>query len=172
VLEWDEAPLEAAHDCRGFDSGEAEIDLYLRRHALPNHQRGISKTFVAVLPEQPLAVVGYYTVAPAQVPFSSLPPVLHSKLPRYPIPGFRLARLGVTRAYQGQGLGKDLVFAAGARTLEASTGVGGILMVIDAMTDELVGWYQRHFAAVPLVGSPRTVVVNLDHFTDLIAAPD
>ena len=46
-LDWSEAPIGKAHERDGFDCGEEELNLYLRRYARQNHASGGAKCFVA-----------------------------------------------------------------------------------------------------------------------------
>lgn len=164
MFEWTEEALKSHHDTSTFESGNDEIDLYLRRFAFRNHRRNISKTFVACLRTDPQVVVGYYTLVPAELSLDDLPGRMRPGLPRYPVGAYRLARLGVTRALQGQGLGRDLVTAAGLRALEIADQIGGVLMIVDAMSEDLADWYQRTFKMEPLGDRPLTLVVNLRTF--------
>lgn len=162
--------INETHDCSHFDCGDDEINRYLQRHALPNHVRGLSKTYVALAPGSDLHVVGYYTIAPTQVDAFELPRSMARGLPRYPVPGFRLGRLGVSLDAQHRGLGQDLVFAAAARAALAAVDVGGLLLLIDAKSQSLADWYCTTFRALPLNSRPTSVVVSLRRFMDAIRA--
>jgi GNAT superfamily N-acetyltransferase len=54
-------------------------------------------------------ILGFATVAPSQLEVEELPASARKKLPRYPLPVLRLARLAVHQAAQGQGLGGQLL---------------------------------------------------------------
>ncbi|HKA21608.1 MAG TPA: GNAT family N-acetyltransferase, partial [Blastocatellia bacterium] len=60
------------------------------------------------------------------------------------IPVILLGQLGVDLAFQGNGYGEYLLMDAQARVSEISkrTGVRGL--VLDARTESLVSWYERH----------------------------
>jgi GNAT superfamily N-acetyltransferase len=79
---------------------------------------------------------------------------------RLAVPGFRLARLAADRRVQGQGLGGQLLLAAGRRCLLASAEVGGVALVIDAKNDRVAGWYAR-CGAVPLLDAPLSLLLPL-----------
>ena len=64
------------------------------------------------------------------------------------------------RRLQGQGLGGQLLLAAGRRCLLASAEVGGVVLVIDAKNDRVAGWYAG-FGAVPLVDAPLSLLLPL-----------
>jgi len=81
-------------------------------------------------------------------------------LPRHDVPCFRLARLAVDRRVRKQGLGGQLLLAAGRRRLRASAEVGGIALLIDAKYEWVAGWYAR-YRAVPLADAPLTLLLPL-----------
>src|SRR5205823_11306917 len=131
---------------------------YLRRYARQNHETGGAKTFVAVSPDLPAAILGYYTISPGAIAFAKAPAKLKRKLGRYEVPVFRLGRLAVSLARQGRGLGADLFLAAGARALAVSTQVGGVALAIDAKDERAAQWYER-FGALRLLDDPLQLVL-------------
>jgi GNAT superfamily N-acetyltransferase len=160
-IEWREEALTRHHDRGGFDCGVAVLNEYLQRYARQNHESGGAKTFVAVPPKTPKAVLGYYTISPGAMAFAKTPGTLTKKLGRYDVPVFRLGRLAVSRAVQGRGLGADLFLAAGARALAVAQKVGGVGLAIDAKDERAAAWYER-FGALRLLDDPLTLVLPLD----------
>ena len=116
-MDWREQALARQHDRANFDCGVSALNDYLRPYARQNHESGGAKTFVAVTPETPSLVIGYYTISPGAIAFGKAPTVLTKKLGRYEVPVFRLGRLAVSRSLHGRGLGADLLMAAGERAL-------------------------------------------------------
>ena len=64
AVDWREEALTRHHDRAEFDCGVPALNQYLRRYARQNHDRGGAKTFVAVAPQAPEVVLGYYTISP------------------------------------------------------------------------------------------------------------
>jgi GNAT superfamily N-acetyltransferase len=153
-----EEPISRLHDRHGFDCGSPDLNRYLREYARQNHLSGGSKTFVAVRPEEPTHVLGYYSISPGVVGFERLPTALTRKLGRYDVPVFRLGRLAVARSMQGQGLGGSLLLLAGRRALTAAAEVGGVAMAIDAKDQRAAAWYER-FGARQLLDDPLKLVL-------------
>jgi GNAT superfamily N-acetyltransferase len=89
------------------------------------------------------------------------------KLGRYEVPVFRLARLAVDRSMQGQGIGGDLLLAAGVRALAVAAKVGGVALAIDAKDENAVRWYER-FGAQPLLDDPLKLILPLSVIADAI----
>jgi GNAT superfamily N-acetyltransferase len=160
LLDWREEPIGRHHDRRSFNCGSPELNDYLDRYARQNHESGGAKTFVAVTPAEPTRVLGYYSISPGAIEFSRVPAKLTSRLGRYEVPVFRLARLAVDLPAQGQGLGADLLLASGARALAVAAEVGGVALAIDAKDARAAHWYER-FGAVPLLDDPLKLVLPL-----------
>ena len=68
----------------------------------------------------------------------------------------RLARLAVRLSVQGQGLGGQLLLAAGRRCLLVAAQVGGVALLIDAKNEPAACWYAR-YGALPLRDAPRSL---------------
>ena len=169
MLDWREEPIGRHHDRRAFDCGDAALDEYLRRYARQNHESGGAKTFVATSASDPNRILGFYTISPGAIEFSRIPPDLTRKFGRYDVPVFRLGRLAVERLTQGQGLGSDLLLAAGARALAVAAEVGGVALAIDAKNDEVARWYGR-FGAQPLLDNPLKLILPLAVVADALAS--
>jgi len=130
------------HDREAFDSGAAELDAYLRQLASQHHRDGIATTHVLVDATRPAQILGYYTLAAAQVTLAALQPADQRRLPRHPVPAARLARLAVARAEQGQGLGGALLQDAVQRCLALRAELGVRLLLVDAKDDRAAGFYR------------------------------
>jgi GNAT superfamily N-acetyltransferase len=161
ALVWREQALARLHDRAGFDCGVPALNEYLRRYARQNHDTGGAKTFVAVAPESPAIILGYYTISPGAIAFAKTPAAITRKLGRYEVPVFRLGRLAVSRSVQGRGLGGDLLLAAGERALAVAQEVGGVALAIDAKDECAAAWYER-FGALRLLDDPLKLVLPLD----------
>ena len=148
-FEWREEPISRHHDRKSFDCGSPELNEYLDRFARQSHESGGAKTFVAVLPVEPARVLGYYSISPGAIEFDRVPATLNTKrLARYEVPVFRLGRLAVSLAMHGQGLGGDLLLAAGVRAVTVAAQIGGVALAIDATDAKAARWYER-FGAIP-----------------------
>lgn len=168
MLDWREEPIGRNHDRKAFDCGTLELNDYLRQHARQNHEGGGSKTFVAVAPTAPETILGYYSISPASIAFAKVPARLTKGLGRYDVAVYRLARLAVALPVQGQGLGGDLLLAAGARALAVAAQVGGVALAIDAKDEKAARWYER-FGAMPLLdSSPLSLVLPFKTIIDAL----
>ncbi len=166
---WREEPIGRQHDRKTFDCSVPELNEYLIRYARQNHRSGGAKTFVAIDPQAPSRILGYYTLSPGSIEFARMPEAARKGLGRYEVPVFRLARLAVDRAVQGHGLGGQLLMAAGERCLAVAAEVGGVAIAIDAKDDRAAAWYEG-FGALRLLDSPRQLVLPLATIAEAILA--
>ena len=89
-------------------------------------------------------------------------------LGRYEVAVYRLARLAAALPLQGQGIGSDLLLAAGARALAVAAQVGGVALAIDAKDDKAARWYER-FGAMPLLdSSPLSLILPFKTIIDAL----
>jgi len=160
VAAWHEEPINKKHDREGFDCGEEALNEFLRRYARRSHDLGGAKTFLAIDEADKKTVLGFYSVSPASVEYARTPEIIRRRLARHDVPGFRLARLAVDRRFHGQGIGGQLVLAAGKRCLLASAEVGGAVLVIDAKNEKVAKWYGS-FGAMPLLDAPLSLLLPL-----------
>jgi GNAT superfamily N-acetyltransferase len=122
--------LEKADHRKSFRSGDTDLDSFFQKYAWQNQFRHhVGNTYVAV---QQAKILGFMTVAPGDIEIERLPSDLKKTLPRYPIPVLRLARLAVSEDAQCRGVGKRLMRAAFAMTIELRERLGCAGVVVDA----------------------------------------
>lgn len=141
------APLKAEHDRSLFHCGSLQLDQYLREQATQDIRRRVAACFAALTEKRRIA--GYYTLASASVPLTSLPPENRKKLPRYPaVPAVRMGRLAVDLDFQGMGLGGALLADAIHRTMRAE--IAAHALIVDAKNDDAAAFYRHHgFVSLP-----------------------
>jgi hypothetical protein len=81
------------HNRQAFRCGVAGLDRFLQQQARQNRRRGFGQTFVVVDLADPTRVLGFYTLAPAQVARAALQPEDAAPLPPHPVPCYRIGRL-------------------------------------------------------------------------------
>ena len=121
---------------------------------------GINKTFVAVKPDTPLAVDGYYTISSSAIEFQSLPEENQRKLPAYPVPAALIGRLAVDISCQGEGLGTELLVNALLRIVRASSEIGIYTVRVDAIDERAKQFYLKH-EFIPFQDSPLSLFLPL-----------
>lgn len=145
-------PVSKTLQKQSFDCGNQILNDYFRFYAFKNDQLSIGKTFVAL--NELDTVTGYMTLANAQIEVDLLPETLKTKLPRYPIPAFRIAKLAVDLRYQGSGVGSWLLRSALEKALSVSASVGIYAVIVDAIDEKAKSFYVKYgfmaFSEFPL----------------------
>jgi GNAT superfamily N-acetyltransferase len=132
-------PLDKHHRREDFDCGETSLNDFLRKYARQNAERGLGRTFVAVLPDEK-KVRGYYTLSSGSIAFDTVP----EKLPRYPIPVAHLGRLAVDLSMRGQGLGELLLVDALERSVLIANELGIYAIELYALTEQAKQFYLKY----------------------------
>ena len=144
--------LTGNHDRDNFDCGRTELNDWLRKIARQHQAKGLSKTFVAILEDQPTQICGYYALTLTEVDTSALAESSRNKLPRM-IPGVRLGRLAVDVRYQGKRLGELLLMDAVRRVRAIQEHAGVVGLFVDAI-DEQAAQFYAHFGFEAFVDEP------------------
>ncbi len=133
--------LHPADDRTSFRSGNTDLDRFFVRYAGQNHfKHHIGVTYVAVDGEQ---IVGFATVVASQIEIEDLPLSSKKRLPKYPLPVLRLARLAADVSVQGKGVGMSLLRFVFSLALKMAETLGCVGLVVDAK-DETVAFYERY----------------------------
>jgi len=123
-------PLRETDDRTTLRSGDPDLDRFFARYAGQNQFRHhIGTTYVAI---EGGRILGYATVAPGNVEGEALPPAYVRKLPAYPLPVLRLARVAVDETMHDRGLGKALLRHVFVLALKMSEDYGCAGVVVDA----------------------------------------
>jgi GNAT superfamily N-acetyltransferase len=135
-------PLSKLHNRKAFDSGDPEVNRFLHEQALQDHDKDMSRTMVLVDAAHPSRILGYHTLAIQYVRQEDIP----GDKPRIkrPIPVILLGQLGVDASFQGKRYGELLLMDAQARTDEVSRRTGVRSLMLDARTERLAKWYEKH----------------------------
>ena len=95
------------HAVEIFDCGQAALNRFLFRFALSSQQANASQTYVGLADAE---IVGFYTLVVSQVAYEEdTPERLTKGLARHPVPLMLLARLAVSTAWKGKGIGAGLL---------------------------------------------------------------
>jgi predicted N-acetyltransferase YhbS len=108
-------PLNAQHRLEGFDCGKPALNEWLLRHARQAQGSGSAKTFV--VSEDGVRVAGYFSLTVGQVDTLDAPERIRKGMGQHPLPVVILARLAVSVADQGRGVGLGLLQDAIRRTM-------------------------------------------------------
>jgi GNAT superfamily N-acetyltransferase len=157
---WTFHPIDNTFNREAFDCGNEQLNTYLKRFARQNHDRNISRTFVALKNPEDTEIAGFYSICMAQVSHTSFSEKEQKRLPRYPIPAMRLSQLAVDQSAQGQGLGKIMLARVLDTAIELSETVGIYAVVVDAI-DEAAKTFYMKYGFVAFVDQPMTLFLPI-----------
>ncbi len=142
-------PLRRDDERSGFSCGQDDLDRFFHYYAAQNQFKlHLATTYVATVRGR---ILGFATVAASSIQRKTVPAARpRRRLPRYPLPVLRLARLGVDTRAQGRCLGRALLRHILELALEQRDRVGCIGLVTDARPDA-IDFCTRH-GFVPLEG--------------------
>ena len=151
--------LRESDDRSQFESGDPDLDRFFRQFAGQNqfkHYVGVS--YVAVDEGQ---ILGFATVAPGHIEIEDLPLAARTKLPRYPLPVLRLARLAIDRSAQGQGVGAQLLRFVLTLALKMARDFGCVGVVVDAKPQAIEFYRKYGFMTIDPAGQARSTPMFL-----------
>ena len=142
-------PLRADDDQSTLSCGQRDLDRFFQHYAGQNQFKlHLAVTYVAASDSR---VLGFATVAASSLERNRLPSArLRRRLPGYPLPVLRLARLGVHARVQGSGVGRVLLRHVLGLALDQRDRLGCVGVVADAKPDA-IAFYER-YGFVPLEG--------------------
>ena len=131
-----------------FRSGNLELDRFFHRYAGQNQFRHhIGTTYVAVRDDGFLA--GYATVAASEIATAAIPGATRKRLPQYPLPVLRLARLAVDERARGLGVGAILLAAVIGLADTMATELGCVGVVVDSKPEATAFYAKLGFVPIP-----------------------
>lgn len=140
-------PLNDSHVLTSFDSGKEPLDRWLRQSAGRGQIQDTGRTFVWHAGDG--EVVAYYTLTGHVLHRESLSKKQAHSLPAE-APAILLAKLALDVSLHGQGLGGELLLDALTRCVRAGEIVASRFVVVDAIDENAVGFYDKYgFTRIP-----------------------
>ena len=141
--------LTPAHDLTRFTCGNDALDAWLLNQALRAQNQDTARTYVWL---DDNVVAAYYSVCPTSVRSDELPRTVQGG--NSVIPAYLLARLALDVKLQGRHLAKYLMADALETMDAAAANYGGRLIVVDAIDDALMPFYEK-WGFCRIVGTNR-----------------
>ncbi len=148
-VEYEIRPLRTEDNRLEFTCGEPSLDRLFQHYAGQSQFKlSLSVTYIAIASG---TILGFATVSGGTIERYEHPDSkLQKRLPAYPIPILRLARLGVSTKFQGYGIGSALLRYVFLIALEQQAKIGCLGVVSDAKPDA-ISFYEK-LGFVPLSG--------------------
>jgi GNAT superfamily N-acetyltransferase len=167
-------PLARDDDRSGFSCGHDDLDRFFEHYAGQNQFKlHLAVTYVAVVERR---IVGFATLAPSSIERATVPSArLRKRLPSYPLPVLRLARLGVDVRAQGLGIGKALLRHVLGLAIEQRDRFGCVGVVTDAKPDAVTFYEGLGFHALEgvreglLVSEPLPMFLGIESIAATLA---
>jgi GNAT superfamily N-acetyltransferase len=131
------------HDRGSFTCGVAALDEYLHQRAGQHQRDGIATTHVLIDDEQSARILGYCSLCAAQIHLCDLREEDRKRLPAYPVPAMRVARLAVLQSEKGKGYGQLMVGHAVNLALSVRQTMGVRALVVDAKDEQVARFYEN-----------------------------
>lgn len=132
--------LTANHDVSNFNSGQPELDSWLKQHALSASGRDYGRTFVWHSGDS--RVVAFFTLSGHMIDRDQLPEKKRKGEQRE-IPSILLGKLALDISLQKCHLGEELIADAVIEAEKASNHAAARYLIVDALDPTLIGFYEK-----------------------------
>lgn len=132
------------HDRASFICGNPALETYLREQAGQHQREGITTTHVLTDDSAPARILGYCSLAAAQLHLTDLQPENRKRLPSYPVPAVRIGRLAVSGDAQGKGYGRLLIGHAANCAFALRETLGVRVLLVDAKDARAARFYRAY----------------------------
>lgn len=154
-------------DRSDFSCGQPDLDRFFEHYAGQNQFKlHLAVTYVALVEGR---IVGFATVAASSIERALVPSArLRKRLPAYPLPVLRLARLGVDMRAQSLGIGRALLRHVLTLAVEQRDRLGCVGVVVDAKPEALRFYESVGFVPIAgvleglLHGEPQPLFLAID----------
>lgn len=124
-----------------FTSGNEALDNYLKQQARQDVEKCLCACFLLIIEEE---IAGYFTLSSQSIEAKDLPQELKKAFRYRYLPVTLVGRLAVDENYQGKGIGRILLTEALNRSLQATSTIGSIAVVVDPKDERAIGFYAKY----------------------------
>ena len=142
--------LEKGESLRDFSCGIPLIDTWARERAVSAVKHGTAVPYVSFTVEEEVA--GFYTFSAYSIDRDDVPGGWLRRNTPDRIPAILIGMLGVSRQFQGKGLGWKLLHDALTRARGISQQLGSRAIIVEPYDDSARSFYM-HFGFSPIPGS-------------------
>lgn len=142
-------PLSEEDSVEGFRCGAEVVDAWVAHHALRARALGTAVVYASFCDKR---LAGLYSLSSQSISREEASGWIARNAPLQ-IPVILLGMLGVDEAFQGQGLGRDLLLDAVRRAESVACQIGARAIVVDPIDDSARAFYERYgFRLIPRSG--------------------
>ena len=152
-------PLGKHHSRKDFDCGDEALNRYIIAVASQHAKKGVSRTYVLIEIDRPEAILGFVTLTACEIRTEFLPDPYPKKFPSI-VPGAKIGRLAIDKAYQKRGFGNQLMVFAMNQALIVHESMGLVGMMVDAKNDKAKEYY-RQYGFIPLPDNSLTLFLPI-----------
>lgn len=157
--------LTPEHTYEEFNCLEESLNIWLKRYAVKNQQRGASRCFVLCEVDS-YQVDAYYTLSAGAIAHVDAPKKMRRNMPN-PLPVLLIGRLAIDQSYQNQGFGTALLQDAMHRALSVANEAGVFAVMVHALSEQAKRFYlSRGFVESPI--QPMTLMMTLKTIKELL----
>jgi GNAT superfamily N-acetyltransferase len=136
-------PFSRQFNRSAFNSGDYELDRWLKQYSGQNQRKDLTRTFLALDPAKK-NVIGYYASVASTVETERRNTRESAPTRAYSIPVILLARLAVDRSHHGRGIGSALLAHALTNASLVAEKVGVQAVIVDAASADAKAFYLAH----------------------------
>ena len=149
------------HDRKPFTCGETSLDNYLKNTAARQQDQNLTRVKVGCL-DQRNDVIAFHALNAHSLNISELDSAFKDRFPRYKsIPSAYLSMIATDAAYQGNGLGSQMMFDAMDRVLSAANHIGIHFLVLDALNERAAKLYLK-LGFERLASNPERMIMSTE----------
>ncbi|MBK24609.1 MAG: hypothetical protein CME70_11495 [Halobacteriovorax sp.] len=148
-----------------FSSGKQSLDDYIQRYAKNGSKNQVGQTHL-LIEEEPLKIIGYYTLSTLSVEKSLL-----AKFTSYPAPeisGMLMARLAIATSEQRKGHGKKLLVHALTKIQRISEDAAVKIVVVDALDQQAKDYYIQ-FGFIEFDNEPMKLFISIETVNSVLS---
>jgi len=160
-------PLTPSHVVAAFDCGKPELNKWIHSHAQAAESRHTARTFVLLDEER---VIGFYSLCMHRVQDKDLAGRIARGGPDQ-VPAVMLAQLARDTSMRGERIGDLLMSDVLRRALAADKAVAARVLLVEALDEDAVSFYQRH-NFLPAASNPLKLAVKMTDVEQTVKTMD
>lgn len=142
-LKVETVPIQAHHNRKSFDCGIEPLNSFLKKTAMQNEKRDLTRTYILSSEKNINQIAGYFTLTTGEV---LVPDDAKKSIRNYPHPApiLKIVRLAVDKEFQNLKFGEYLLFDILHKALTMSSALPFIGVFVDAKNIKAKQFYIKY----------------------------